>query len=145
MELNALDDVQDINYLNVLKSVENVARSVTTKQRRGQRMIDKDVLEVAEQALSDDVQRLLASPHAQVVSPPREYNREQTMALRALYDMTQVMIDAGDDASKYEKELETAVRRAVTALEPEHTFEEEESDEKDRKGTLDDHRTETIS
>lgn len=148
MEMGALDEVQDTDYQNVLQSAGKIARclsSVPLKQRRGQRTYNKDDLEVAEQALSDDVQRLLTSPHAQVVSPPPSMSREATMALRALYDVVQVMIDAGDDASKYEKELEAAVKRVVTAVHPEHTIEEEKSGEKDKKGTPDDYCTGTIS
>jgi hypothetical protein len=132
-------EIEDVDFHNVVQGIGHVAHfaaATPTRARRGVRSSNVSELDIARGNLREDMHRLITSPHTQPrAQPALELGGDAITAIRSLWTVLQKMKSAvpGEAVSR-EAELKAAVRRAVTSLNPAHTFTDEEMEE----GTEDD-------
>ncbi|KAF2799651.1 hypothetical protein K505DRAFT_356360 [Melanomma pulvis-pyrius CBS 109.77] len=128
MAFDSAEQIADSDFCNVVQDIADVAHFTATNH--------VSELEKARRHLGEGMDRLLTSPHAQLPAQPAlELSGDAITALRSLWAVIQDMKNAapGEDGSR-ETELKAAVRRAVTSLDPAHTFTEEKMEAgKDKK------------
>ena len=136
-------NIEDSDFYNAIQDIADVAHYTTAtpiKARRGVRSNHVSELENAKSNLREDMHRLITSPHAQLQAQPAlQVSGDAITALRSLWTVVQNMkniVPGEAGSSETETELKAAVRRAVTCLDPAHTFTGEEIEEAiiDKKG-----------
>lgn len=139
-----LDGVQDSDVLNVLEAVRDVkhytAAAVVTRKNKGVKRKDKQgqakELEEATEALGEAMRRLVASPYTRTSSrqPALTLNDSGVASLRVLWIRLQhakSKTKEGTLSEDDEVQLEAAVQHAVTAIDPDHTFEEKNAEDEE--------------
>lgn len=133
MTFDSAKQIEDSDFCNVIQDIADVAHhtaATPTKARRGIRSNHVSDLEKAKRNLKEDMHSLLTSPHANLQAQPAlEISGDAITALRSLWAVLQDTKNvAPEEASpeEIEETLKAAVRRAVTSLDPAHTFTEEE-------------------
>lgn len=147
-----LDSVKDSDFHNVLQDIEDVVHhtaATSTKGRRGFRNNHATELDEAKRNLTEDMQRLVTSPHVQQEQSVLHPNKHVFGAYRALWTAIEHMKKTAPGDADWEARMEAvddAVLRTVKALDPEHPITKEKieaaygKNKSEGKGKPSDHR-----
>ncbi|CAO2652518.1 Nn.00g008010.m01.CDS01 [Neocucurbitaria sp. VM-36] len=142
MASESFQQIKDSDYRNFVQDITDVVHLTTTEPTKATPDIYSDhmsKLENAKRKLRKDMHRLLNSPHVQRQAAPKlELSSEAVAALRSLYAIVQDVLKLApeDVGSKEYAEMEAAVHRAVTAINPTHTFPEKKTGTAKDEGAL---------
>ncbi|OMP82898.1 3-isopropylmalate dehydrogenase [Diplodia seriata] len=140
--------VKDTDFLNVIQDIKDIAHhtaATSAKARPGLRTNHASELRTAQQNLSEDIQRLVRSPHVQREQPALGLSGDAIAAMRSLWTAIQAMKRATPEDVDWDwktRTLDAAVCQAINTLDPKHPLPEkgpEESDEKTKRKANGDH------
>ena len=142
MAFDSIEDIKDSDFRNGIQDVSDVVHSTaaaSTKTTRGISNNDISNIEAAKRNLND-LNHLITSLHAilEPKEPKRELDDHAIAALHCLQAAIQDFKNATpEEAGLKDAEMDAAVKRAVTAMNPKRTFTEETAGTaKDKKGNI---------